>query len=67
MAHGRIVRRRRPNAYSNTSANSNSSAHADTRANSNTDPRPGMQRGSNLDRERDLYGRPAGKPERLHL
>ena len=71
MAHGRIVHRRRANAYSNTRANSNTRADPDTRAhaNSNTDsdPRPGMQRGSDLDRDRDLYRWPAREPERRHV
>jgi hypothetical protein len=71
MENGRNVRRRhansntRPDANTRAQADTNTRAHADT----NTDPEPGhgMQRGSDLDCERDLYGRPAGEPERLHL
>jgi hypothetical protein len=58
MEYRRIVHYQ-PDAY----AYSNCDAHAHAESNSDADPhavsRHGMQRGPNLDRDRDLYRRPA--------
>src|SRR5262245_50765741 len=69
VVHGRIVHRR--HAHSDTGVHSDTSVYSDTSAYSdtNTDPEPGpgMQRGSDLDRDCDLYGWPAREPERRPL
>ena len=71
VAHRRLVRRRHANAYTGAYANSNTRSDAYTRAHAdtNTDTKPGpwMQRGPDLDRDRDLYRWPAREPERRHL
>jgi len=69
VENGRILRPRPDaNAYSpfsHTDTYAYSPPHTD--ANTNAESRPGMQRDSDLDSERDLHWRPAREPERLHL
>jgi hypothetical protein len=77
VAHRRLVYRWYSHAYadahsdayawSHTNADSDSDSDSDSDAHSDSDSRPGMRRGSNLDRDRDLYGRPAGATERRSL
>jgi hypothetical protein len=69
VENGRIMYYQ-PDAYSYSPfshADADSGSQSDANANANAESRHGMQRDSDLDCERDLYGRPAGEPERLHL
>jgi hypothetical protein len=75
VAHRRLVYRWYSHAYADAHSdayawshtNADSDSDSDSDAHSDSDSRPGMRRGSNLDRDRDLYGRPAGATERRSL
>jgi hypothetical protein len=72
VVENRRLMYRQPDAHAYSST-PHANAYTDSNTNAHTDPnadaesRPRMRRGSNLDRDRDLYGRPAGESQRHPL